>query len=127
MRNPLQIAALLLLLGLLSSTALARMTMTQPQKIESLILSIQQLKNAIFIRNGSEYSAEKAAEHLRLKWKNAGARVKTAEDFIVYCATKSSVSGEKYKIRLADGQVVDSEVFLREKLKALNALDGLEL
>jgi len=46
-----------------------------------------------------------------MKWKYAGKRVKTAEDFIRCCASVSSISGSKYRIRFADGRTVDSEVY----------------
>jgi len=85
-------------------------------KIDYLIDSIAQLHDAVFIRNGTDYTSAQAADHLRLKLRNAGARVRTAEDFITCCATGSSMSGEKYRIRFADGRVVDNAVFLREKL-----------
>ena len=88
-------------------------------KIEYLINSVAELHDAVFIRNGTVYDSVQAADHLRLKLRNAGSRVRTAEDFIVYCATGSSTSGEKYRIRFADGRVVDTAVFLREKLAAL--------
>ena len=85
-------------------------------KIDYLIDSIAQLHDAVFIRNGTDYTSAQAADHLRLKLRNAGARVRTAEDFITLCATGSSASGQKYQIRFADGHVVDNAVFLREKL-----------
>ncbi|TCV93402.1 hypothetical protein EC912_105263 [Luteibacter rhizovicinus] len=88
----------------------------EQQKIDYLIASVASLKGATFIRNGTSYDAEKAAAHMRLKLRFAGSRVKTAEDFIVYCATSSSESGIKYTIRFPDGQIVDSATFLRGKL-----------
>jgi len=42
--------------------------------------------------------------------------VKTAEDFIRYCASESSVSGKPYEIRFSDGRVVPAAAFLRQKL-----------
>jgi len=86
------------------------------QKIDYLIASIEKLPNAEFIRNGTTYDASAAGDHLRLKLKQAQSRIKTAEDFIRYCASTSSVSGEPYKIRFSDGRVVTAEAFLREKL-----------
>ena len=87
-------------------------------KIRHLIASIETLEGAKFLRNGGEYNAKAAADHLRLKLKTAGDRVKTADDFIRLCGSKSSLSGEKYRIRLADGTTKDSEVFFRNKLKS---------
>ena len=93
----------------------------EQRKIEYLIGSIAELKDASFIRNGSEYDAQRAVDHLRLKLRYAGSKVKTAEDFISYCATGSSISGEKYQIKFADGRMVDTSVFLHEKLAAYPA------
>ena len=86
-------------------------------KIQYLIASVEALEGAKFIRNGSEYDARSASNHLRLKLKNAGNQVKTAEDFIKFCGSKSSMTGEPYLIRLADGTTVKSEVFFKDKLK----------
>jgi hypothetical protein len=87
-------------------------------RIEYLIESVATLNDARFIRNGVEYDSRKAADHLRAKLRNAGSRVRTAEDFILYCAAGSSMSGEKYRIRFADGRTVDTADFLRGKLAA---------
>jgi hypothetical protein len=88
-------------------------------KIRYLIASVAALEGAKFIRNGSEYDAHSAADHLRLKLRNAGARVKTAEDFIKFCGSKSFRSGKPYLIRFADGTTMNSESFLRKKLLEL--------
>jgi hypothetical protein len=90
----------------------------EQRKIEYLISSIADLRDARFVRNGSEYDSQRAADHLRLKLRNAGDRAKTAEDFITYCATGSWITGEKYRIKFADGRVVDTAAFLRDKLAA---------
>jgi hypothetical protein len=92
-------------------------TTAEQQKIEYLIQSIATLQNATFIRNGVAYDAPHAAEHLRLKLRLAGNRVKTAQDFIVTCATASSVSAQKYQIKFQDGRVVEAATYLRNKLK----------
>jgi len=94
---------------------------TEAQKIELLIQSVEQMKNAKFVRNGVEYDANAAGEHLRMKLRAAGSNVKTANDFIRLCASKSSVSGKPYQIRFSDGRVVTSGAFLRQKLKELNS------
>lgn len=118
------IALRVLLSLLLSAPALsfaeANALASETQRIEHLIRSVEQLSNAKFIRNGTPYDAKAAGDHLRLKWREAGARVKTAQQFIELCASKSSVSGQPYQIRFADGKVVTSEAFLRAKLKELD-------
>jgi hypothetical protein len=88
-------------------------------KIQHLILAVETLEGAQFLRNGSAYDAKAAADHLRLKLRTAGDRVKTADDFIRLCGSQSSLSGEKYRIRLADGTIIEAEVFFRNRLKAL--------
>lgn len=87
-------------------------------KIQYLITAIETLDRAEFVRNGTGYDARSAADHLRLKLKNAGSRVRSAEDFIKVCASASSVSGKPYEIRFADGHTVTSETYLRSKLAA---------
>jgi hypothetical protein len=86
-------------------------------KIRYLISSVETLQGATFIRNGTEHSPRDAAEHLRMKLKKAGKRVRTAEDFIKLCASRSFLSGEPYLIKYDNGSVVRTEAFLREKLK----------
>jgi Family of unknown function (DUF5329) len=110
----------LLLTALLAAPAFGRRDAEQG-RIEYLIDSIAELHDARFIRNGIEYDSAQAADHLRLKLRYAGSRVSTAEDFIVYCATGSSMSGEKYRIRFGDGRVVETAEFLRGKLAAYAA------
>ena len=90
----------------------------EASKIQYLITSVETLEGAKFIRNGGEHDAKAAAAHLRLKLKVAGAKVKTADDFIRICASKSSLSGEPYRIRFSDGTTVEAGVFFRNKLKA---------
>lgn len=86
-------------------------------RIDYLIASVASLHDAVFIRNGSEYDATKAAAHLRDKLDYAGAKVATASQFIDKCATASWFSNRKYTIRFHDGHMVESAVYLRGKLK----------
>jgi len=95
--------------------------LTEAQKIDALINSVGRLKDAVFIRNGSEYDAQAAADHLRRKLDYAGKKVQTAEQFIDKLATGSSMSGKPYKIRFADGRTVESAVYFREVLKRLES------
>lgn len=95
--------------------------LSEQVKIQSLIASIEQLKGAVFIRNGTEYDAHKAADHLRLKLKYAGKRVQTADQFISNLATGSSMTGKPYKIRFADGRTVESALYFREQLRRIES------
>jgi uncharacterized protein DUF5329 len=63
------------------------------------LLSYVAASSCTFVRNGSEYDAVKAREHLADKYRFAGSRISTAEEFIEYLATKSSFSGQPYHVR----------------------------
>ena len=112
--------AVLLLFALAVTPVFGQQNIEQ-QKIAYLIDAVASLRDATFIRNGSEYDAAHAADHMRLKLRFAGSRVKTAEDFIVCCGTGSSMSGLKYSIRFHDGRTIDSATFLQHKLAEYEA------
>jgi hypothetical protein len=113
-------ASRLLAAVLLALSAVVRAADISPAenaRIEYLMASVTALAGAQFIRNGSTYDAPAAVDHLRLKLRLAGSHVKTAEDFIRYCASASSVSGTPYQIRFADGSLVPSAAYFMQKLK----------
>ncbi len=91
-------------------------------KIEFLISSIDNMRGAVFIRNGKPYDAKKAAEHLRGKLDYAGERIKTANQFIDECATASWLSKRRYSIRFSDGHIQDSSAYLHTRLKEYDSL-----
>jgi hypothetical protein len=101
----------------LFSGAVSAQDNIEKNKIEFLISSIENLKGAKFIRNGSEYDGKQAVDHLRMKLQNAGGYVQTADDFIRLCASRSSITGKPYMIRLSNGKTIKSEEYFREKLK----------
>lgn len=90
---------------------------TENARIEYLLDAVALLHDAQFIRNGRAYDSKAAVDHMRTKLGIAGSHVKTAEDFIRYCASQSSVSGQPYEIRFPDGRLVLSADFLRQKLR----------
>jgi hypothetical protein len=104
--------------ALLAGTAvLSARDAREQQRIDYLIESLGSLKGAVFIRNGTEYDADKARSHLQSKLAYGGERIKTAEDFIKSCATESSMSHKPYQIRFADGKTVATAAFFNSKLK----------
>ena len=111
---------LLVILSLMGGYAYAQDS-SEAAKIRYLIGSVEALPGVKFLRNGVEYDAKKAADHLRLKLRTAGDHVKTAEDFIRLCGSKSSVSGKAYRMRFPDGSSMDAEKFFHERLKAFVA------
>jgi hypothetical protein len=107
--------------ALLVTTLAIGAPLTEEQKIDALIHSVAVLPDAQFIRNGQAHDGKEAAEHMQMKRRYAGDRIKTASDFITCCASRSSVSGKPYQIRFANGETVDAEVFLRAELKRIEA------
>jgi hypothetical protein len=113
-----------MLAGLVSLGAIAGAAeRSEREKIEALLNSLKDIPSAVFVRNGTNYSADQAVDHLRRKLTAAGQRVKTAEDFIACCASGSSISGEPYRIKFPDGHIVNSADYFRAKLNELNHLN----
>lgn len=111
----------LAILAVLAGQAVALPPATEQARIDRLIETVAQNKQARFIRNGSDYSAADAADFLRRKLEAYGDRVKTVHEFIDQIASKSSTSGQIYKVRLADGREVPSADFLRAELARIEA------
>ncbi len=68
-----------------------------------------------FTRNGSEYSSQEAADHIRNKYEYFKSRIESPEDFIHACASKSLQSGKPYLVSTAQGKI-PVETWLREIL-----------
>jgi len=98
--------------------------LTENQKIERLIATILDLERATFVRNGTTHTSREAADHLRSKWAAQADDVKTARDFIDKVASRSTLSGETYRIQFPDGAEIDSAEFLRKRLEELEAAGG---
>jgi hypothetical protein len=89
----------------------------EKEKIEALIRQVGELKDAKFIRNGSEYDVATAVRFLRGKWKANDKEVRTARDFIDKVASASGTSGKPYHIRFKDGREIASRDYLLAELK----------
>jgi hypothetical protein len=120
LRSPLALKAnvtvFVILLAMLPELMLARDAREQ-QRIDFLIHKVETSKGITFIRNGSEYDGAAAGKHLRMKLSYLGERVKTAEEFVKYCASESSITHRKYTIRLADGTTIDSAAYFAALLR----------
>ncbi|TGK32710.1 hypothetical protein EHQ12_12275 [Leptospira gomenensis] len=73
-----------------------------------------------FIRNGSEHDPKEAREHMERKLKAAEGRIGNISDFIEHIASKSSISGKPYLVRLKDGKTVEAKLWLTEKWKEIS-------
>jgi hypothetical protein len=92
--------------------------MSEQAKIERLIAGVRSTNGLTFLRNGQEHTPEEAADHLRRKWQATG-DIETARQFIDVIGTKSSASGEVYRIRLPDGTTMLASEYLFEQLRSM--------
>ena len=87
---------------------------TAAKEIEKLLVRIES-SDLKFVRNGEVYSGKDAAHHLRNKYHNANGVITTREMFIDKIATRSSLSGDFYKVILKNGESVLLSDWLREE------------
>jgi len=71
----------------------------------------------IFIRNNQDHTAHEAEDHMRKKYQHFKDQVKTPEDFIKFAATKSLLSGRRYRVRLKNGKTILSQKWLEVALE----------
>lgn len=90
-------------------------------RIERLIHFVESQKRMVFVRNGKDHSAKEAALFLRAKYAKMGAQVMTAAQFIDQIASRSSTTGEIYKVRFADGRLLPAAKVLREELARMDS------
>ena len=84
------------------------------QVIEFLIDTVAQ-SNLTFVRNGQSHTCSEAAAHMRQKYDYFGSKIKSPEDFICNCASKSLLSGQPYLVETEQGRI-PVEKWLSEKL-----------
>lgn len=96
----------------------------EDQKIQFLLKQVEE-SQAVFIRNGDEHKPKRARQHLEQKmnmarkmfWFFGPAKKITAIEFIEKIASESSTTGEKYKLKLMTGKVMETGTWLKERLK----------
>ncbi|HWH84669.1 MAG TPA: DUF5329 family protein [Burkholderiaceae bacterium] len=91
----------------------------EQSRIDQLIRFVETQKDMKFVRNGTEYSCDEAGRFLRGKLETMGREVTTAREFIERIASKSSMSGEPYHVKFADGRTMLASQFLGQELKRL--------
>lgn len=96
-RRPILAAAAATALALASAATASSPGVTKDE-IDHLLQYVA-TSSCTFVRNGSEYPAGKARDHLESKYRFVAGRISSAEDFIRYLATKSSLSGEPYHVK----------------------------
>ena len=86
------------------------------------LLSFIAESDCTFVRNGDEYNAEQAAQHLRKKYERGRAYVSSAEQFIARIASASSWTGMPYRVRCSNETAASGD-WLRAALGAYRARD----
>jgi hypothetical protein len=89
-----------------------------PPEVDALIGALRQ-SGCEFYRNGRWYPATKAASHLqrKLDYLAGKGRLGSAEAFIADAATRSSISGEAYRVRCTGTPIEPSATWLMRKLE----------
>ena len=88
-----------------------------PEEIASLLHFVEQ-SECTFIRNSKHYDALEARQHIEKKYAYFKERITTAEEFIQYSATKSTISGKPYKV-ICNGVAMSSSDWLNIELERL--------
>jgi hypothetical protein len=87
-------------------------------RIEALIRAVE-ASDAVFLREGKEYSGKEAADHMRGKYERARTVVKSVDEFIDRIAGASWTTGVEYKVRPAGGEATGAKGWLREELRRI--------
>ncbi|GJM22022.1 MAG: hypothetical protein DHS20C15_19370 [Planctomycetota bacterium] len=82
-------------------------------RVDALIARLGSQSDVTFLRNGDTHTAREAADHLRRKFDHAREEIRSVDDFIELCGTRSSMSGEAYAVRLADREERPAADYLR--------------
>lgn len=118
------IRGLSLALLLCSASDLARSTPDPSvgREIEALLGRLE-ASNCHFQRNGHWYDAAKARSHLerKLHYLEKRAMLESTEQFIEAAASKSSMSGEAYRVRCGDHPEQESAQWFLEQLQSIRA------
>ena len=89
------------------------------------LLNYVAASSCTFVRNGNEYPADKARDHLAGKYRWVGGRISSAEEFIRYLATQSSMSGEPYHVKCGKTDAL-SGAWLTDELKRYRTAPHLQ-
>jgi len=81
------------------------------------LLNYVRTSDLVFVRNGREHNPQDAYEHMKRKYDHFRKKIDSAESFIEYSASKSTMSSKRYTIRLPDGRVVYSQDYLLNELE----------
>ena len=109
-----------LVIALFAGTAAADPDAVAQREIDHLLDFVAASK-CTFVRNGESFPADKARDHLAMKYRWTRSRMTTAEEFIKFLATESSVSHQPYLIVCANKER-PAGAWLAEELKRFRAV-----
>ena len=69
-----------------------------------------------FIRNSGHYTAREASEHMEKKYEHFRDEIKSPEQFIELCATRSILSGKPYLVINKQGETTKTSEWLNAEL-----------
>ena len=95
--------------------------LSEEEKIKRLIDAVASEPGVTFIRNGEPHGGADAAAHLNRKYQAAG-KALTARDFIEGVASRSSVSGQAYRVKLPDGTEQSAREWLSARLREIESM-----
>lgn len=98
------------------------MASTMQNEIDHL-LSYVENSRCQYVRNGTAYSGDKAARHIRKKYDYFKGDIDSAEKFVELSATKSTMSGKFYTIQCDGRDRITSQVWLLQELRSFRSVE----
>lgn len=85
------------------------------QEVQYLLEFIEE-SGCTFIRNGVSHDSSTARKHINKKYQHIRKRMGSAEDFVTYAASKSSITGTRYKVKCGS-RTMPSDDWLNKELR----------
>ncbi len=113
---------LLLTLYFTHSSSAAPLAAPARAEIDALMVKLQESR-CEFSRNGLWYTAAEAKSHLlrKLEYLEGRGEVQSTEQFIDLAASKSSLSGQPYRVKCGAAESLESGAWLYGELKRVRA------
>jgi len=95
-------------LALMSSPLLVPPAVATPAEASAAIeylLDYVANSDIVFVRNGKNHTPAEAVQHMRRKYEYYEKKIHTAEDFIALAASKSTMSGKPYTVRIDANEI----------------------
>lgn len=100
----------------LFNSSFADISTEQQKEIDHLLKFITE-SACQFKRNGRQYSGIQSRKHIQKKYNYFNDTINSAEDFIQYSATKSTMSGQYYTVNCPNNKKITSKEWLLKELQ----------